>query len=126
MKRSAEVPTGASGVPEFTAVVGVVAKLPPVTDPVPKLAAVAGGVAALASVAGGVAGLAAVETRVAKLVTVVGNVADTPACGEGDWVREEVGEVPSLAGGGELMTLDAGGLVDLRVAVSVPLQKLLN
>ena len=116
MKRSAEVPTGASGVPEFTAVVGVVAKLPPVTDPVPKLAAVAGGVA----------GLAAVETRVAKLVTVVGNVADTPACGEGDWVREEVGEVPSLAGGGELMTLDAGGLVDLRVAVSVPLQKLLN
>ena len=41
-------------------------------------------------------------------------VAGTPAWGEGGWVREEVGEAPSLAGGGELLTLDAKGLVDLK------------
>ena len=87
-----------------------VPELAPVACAALELTSVACAAHELAPVGGGVAELPPVASRVAEFIPVVGGVADKPACG---WVGEEVGEVPSLAGGGEL-TLDAVGLVDLK------------
>ena len=68
----------------------------------------------LAPVACAAPELAPVASRVAEFVPVACVIADTPACGEVGWIGEEVGEVPSLTGGGGELTLGAPGLADLK------------